>query len=186
MTAGFFFTVFALIFVAELPGKTTFATILLAARSHPFKVFLGACAAFALHVAIAVAAGRLLARMPAQALQSCVGTIFVALAYVLWREGSKDEKLHVASSGGFQSAFALVFIAQWGDPSQLATAALAARYSPREVALPATLAFWTIAALASAVGHRAKRIPAKLLHRAAAVVFLLLGLFLLARSSSVG
>jgi len=102
---------------------------------------------------------------------------------VLWREGSRTEPLP-ARAGGFAGAFALVFVAQWGDPSQLATAALAARYSAAAVFAPATLAFWSIAGLASALGRHSKaRVPAKLLHRAAAAVFAALGLILLTRAA---
>src|SRR5581483_3536739 len=116
-------------------GKTTFATILLAARSHPWKVFAGACAAFLVHVAIAVAAGGLLTRLPARPLQAAIGALFVALAVVLWRQGSRPMEADV-KDGGFLKSFTLVFIAQWGDPSQLVTAALAAKYSAQAVFLP--------------------------------------------------
>ena len=48
------------VFLAELPDKTMFATVVLVARYHrPWSVWLGAGTAFALHVIVAVAAGRL-------------------------------------------------------------------------------------------------------------------------------
>ena len=53
-------TVFALLFPAELPDKTALASLILGSRYRPGFVFAGAAAAFALHVAFAVAVGSLL------------------------------------------------------------------------------------------------------------------------------
>src|SRR5438045_3429256 len=117
---------FALVFVAELPGKTTFATLLMAARGEPWPVFLGAAGAFVLHTAIAVSAGAFLSGLPARPLQLAVGALFLVLAVLLWREEASG--LEKNTPRGAASAFGLIFVAQWGDPSQLATAALAAKY----------------------------------------------------------
>src|SRR5206468_9737499 len=57
MDLGALATAFALIFVAELPDKTAYTVLLLAARSKALPVLLGAWAAFVAQVAIAFAAG---------------------------------------------------------------------------------------------------------------------------------
>ena len=41
-----FLSTLALIFVAELPDKTAFATLLLATRKHPLPIFIGVAMAF--------------------------------------------------------------------------------------------------------------------------------------------
>ena len=56
--------VFALIFVAELPDKTMIATLIMGSRYRPVLVWVGAAAAFAVHVTVAVLLGRLLAAPP--------------------------------------------------------------------------------------------------------------------------
>ena len=49
--------VFPVIFVGELPDKTMFASLVLSTRGRPRSVRLGAAAAFAVHVVIAVTVG---------------------------------------------------------------------------------------------------------------------------------
>src|SRR6202451_3974150 len=53
-------TVFAVTFVAELPDKSLFASLVLGTRYRPGHVWLGVAAAFALHVTLSVVAGGLL------------------------------------------------------------------------------------------------------------------------------
>src|ERR1700735_5645322 len=50
-------TVFAVTFVSELPDKSMFATLVLGTRSRGGHVWLGAAAAFAVHVTLSVRAG---------------------------------------------------------------------------------------------------------------------------------
>jgi putative Ca2+/H+ antiporter (TMEM165/GDT1 family) len=54
---------FVLIFVAELPDKTAFATLLLATRKHSLAVFIGVAMAFVIQ---SVVARPILQRVPDQ------------------------------------------------------------------------------------------------------------------------
>src|SRR2546422_10952725 len=55
----------------------------------------------------------------------------------------------------FVTAFSVVFVAEWGDLTQLATAALQARYQqPLIVFVAATLALWAVIALCVLLGNR--------------------------------
>jgi putative Ca2+/H+ antiporter (TMEM165/GDT1 family) len=75
----------------------------------------------------------------------------------------------------------VVFLAEWGDLTQLATAALAARYrAPVTVFAGATCALWAVTAIAVFVGHRAgKLLDPDLIQKIAAVIFAGLGVCLL-------
>jgi putative Ca2+/H+ antiporter (TMEM165/GDT1 family) len=57
------------------------------------------------------------------------------------------------------TAFVVIFVAEWGDITQILTANLAAHYhSPLSVALGAVLALWCVAALAVASGQSLLRL----------------------------
>jgi putative Ca2+/H+ antiporter (TMEM165/GDT1 family) len=147
------------IFIGELPDKTMFASLILATKGRPRQVWLGASAAFAAHVAIAVTVGvALFALLPKQAVDAVVAAMFLFGALYAWRESRKSEG-HVeprqtSRHGAILTAFAVIFLAEWGDLTQILTANLAARYhAPLSVAVGSVLALWAVAALAVAGGQ---------------------------------
>jgi len=153
--------VFPVIFVGELPDKTMFASLVLASRGKPRAVWLGAAAAFAVHVVIAVTIGVALFRaLPQRAVDAVVAVLFAAgAAYAFWEaRGHEDEVALVEREAATHAqmvttAFAVVFIAEWGDLTQILTANLAAHYQAGlSVAVGAILALWAVAALAVTAG----------------------------------
>jgi putative Ca2+/H+ antiporter (TMEM165/GDT1 family) len=80
-------TVFILIFVTELPDKTTVASLVLGARYPASWVFSGVAAGFLAHVVIAVAAGSLLTLLPRRPVEALVSLLFLAGAVMLWQHG---------------------------------------------------------------------------------------------------
>ncbi|HEX4446651.1 MAG TPA: TMEM165/GDT1 family protein [Polyangiaceae bacterium] len=183
-----FFSVFGLIFVAELPDKTALAALVLATRQKPLPVFLGAAGALGVQSVVAVAAGQLISLLPARPVHIFAGILFVVSAVVMWvrhDEASAESEDGKPAAGFFRatwSAFLVVFIAEWGDLTQLATGAMAARYkSPFIVFSAATLALWAVAGLAVVIGHRAgKLLDPELTKKIAAVAFAGLGIALIA------
>ena len=191
-----FVTVFGVIFIAELPDKTAVATLVLATRHRALPVFAGTALALIIQSLIAVAAGGALALLPPRPVHIAAGVLFLASAVSMWR--SKDEALAELEAGAgepvdagasgepaepsfrsaFFKAFAIVFLAELGDLTQLGTAALAARFrSPLTVFAGSALALCSVSALAVFLGNRLSRLinPAHV-RRVAAVVFALLGL----------
>jgi Ca2+/H+ antiporter, TMEM165/GDT1 family len=178
---------YALICVAELPGKTTFASFLMASRARPWPVFVGAAAAFTVHTGIAVAAGSVIGLLPARVVQVAVGLLFLGLAVVMWREAPAEApEGKIPGPARFAStaaaAFGVIFVAQWGDPTQLATAAMAARSAASgTVFIAATFGLWTVSGLAVLAGHFSKgKIDPRALNKVSAVIFAAVGLALLA------
>ncbi len=158
--------VFPVIFLGELPDKTMFASLVLSTRGRPVMVWLGAAAAFAVHVAIAVTIGAaLFAILPHRAVDAAVAVIFLLGAGLAVREARherkhEDREEHLVESQALGhrraalTAFLVIFIAEWGDLTQVLTVNLAARlHSPLAVAIGAVLAMWAVAALA-VVGGR--------------------------------
>jgi putative Ca2+/H+ antiporter (TMEM165/GDT1 family) len=185
--SGLFASVFALIFLAELPDKTACATCLLAACRRPAAVFLGVAGAFVVQSAVAVSCGSVLSRLPAHVVRIGAGLFFLAAAVWMWVR--REEELG-AAGGSHESfgrviwtSFVVIFIAEWGDLTQLTTAALAAQHGrPLTVFFAATSALWAVSALAVIAGHKARNhLHSRHLHKGAAVVFALVGLLCLVK-----
>jgi len=71
-------TAFVLMFLAELPDKSMFASLVLATRYRAAWVWTGVAAAFAVHMGIAVSAGQLLTLLPHRAVAAVVAALFLA------------------------------------------------------------------------------------------------------------
>lgn len=173
-------TAFALIFLAELPDKTMFASLAMGMRMRPLFVWIGTTTAFAVHVAIAVAAGRLLALLPGRVVALVSAALFAFGAVVLWRGSNEERDSDSEAAGGpgrsrsfwpvVATAFTAVFISEWGDLTQITTANLAARHDALSTALGAVLALSAVSALALLVGRvLAKRAPLHVVQRVGAV-----------------
>ncbi|MFT4084045.1 MAG: TMEM165/GDT1 family protein [Nocardioides sp.] len=181
---------FGLIFVSELPDKTAIASLVLGTRFPWRWVFAGVAAAFAVHVVVAVAAGSVLTLLPRRPLDGVVAVLFALGAYLVWREGREDdqdggEELEeeaeaVPASAGFWKVaslgFGTIFIAEWGDLTQIMTANLAAKHDdPLSVGLGAVLGLWAVALLAILGGKTLLRVlPMRWITRVAALVMLVL------------
>jgi putative Ca2+/H+ antiporter (TMEM165/GDT1 family) len=169
---------FALVFPAELPDKTTLASLVLATRYRPLPVWLGAVAAFAAQCAIAVTAGRLLGLLPHRATAGIAAVLFAAGAFLAVRPHGDDEE--VAETAATRSAArialtsaSVLFLAEFGDFTQLATASLASRYDATlSVFLGAWLALCTVSGLAVVAGRGLLRVvPLRAVRLAAGCLF---------------
>ena len=167
MQLGVIVAVFPIIFLGELPDKTMFASLVMSTRGRPFLVWLGAAAAFAVHVVIAVTIGvALFHLLPHRVLEAFVASMFFAGAILALREAAtqrKDEEIvdrEVASHRRIAAtAFIVIFLAEWGDLTQILTANLAADYhDPLSVGVGALLALWAVAGLAVLGGQSLLRV----------------------------
>ena len=139
--------VFPVIFLGELPDKTMFASLVLASRGRPLAVWVGAAGAFLVHVVIAVTIGvGLFHLLPHRAVEVVVATMFLVGAVLAFREAFRVEdaaEAEVDATSGriITTAFIVIFLAEWGDLTQILTANLAAHYhSAISVAIGSVLA----------------------------------------------
>jgi putative Ca2+/H+ antiporter (TMEM165/GDT1 family) len=183
-----FLLVFGVVFIAELPDKSMFASLALSTRFRKSYVWLGAASAFLVHVIIAVTAGHFLTLLPRHFLELIVGVLFLLGAGLLLfgkDEDESQEKVKLAhedtgrSSRNFWkayiTAFTVVFLGEWGDITQIVTANYAAKYHDIwSVALGAVLGLWTVAAVGIFIGSKLlERIPARIVQRATSIILLL-------------
>lgn len=176
--------VFGVVFLAELPDKTALAGLVLGTRYRASYVFAGVAAAFAVHVALAVAAGSVLTLLPQQIVHAITGVLFLGgAAMLLFKKDEDEEEIRKPENQSFWkvsgAGFMLILVAEFGDLTQIMTANLAARYEdPLSVGLGAVLALWAVAGL-GIVGGKAlmKRVPLKLITQIAALLMLGLGVW---------
>jgi putative Ca2+/H+ antiporter (TMEM165/GDT1 family) len=181
---------FAVTFLAELPDKSMFASIVLGTRYRPLWVWTGAAAAFTLHMAVAVTAGQLLTLLPHRIVDGIVAVLFLAGGAYLWatsfRAPHRQEELDAARMGGSRNtfrrvagaAFTVIFLAEWGDITQLTAANLAARYNPFLVFAGATLGLWAVAAVAVNIGAKGlSRLPLAWVNRITGTILIALGIY---------
>ena len=184
MSFSLFATTFGIIFVAELPDKTALAALVLATRHRALPVFVGASLALSVQSVVAVAAGSLLTRLDHRYVQIGSAVMFLACAVLMWiRKPDEDEHEGKSHEGFFRplwTTFVVIFIAEWGDLTQIGTAALQARYASwPSILLGSIAALWAVTAVAVTVGNRAAKIlDPRVTQKVAAVVFLTVAIVL--------
>ena len=179
---------FGVVFLAELPDKSMIASLVLGTRFRPLYVWVGAAAAFAVHVVIAVAAGGALSLLPHRLVEGIVAVLFLAGAvYLLLSRESQEEESGLDESGNAIAeptfrrvaslSFAVIFVGEWGDITQIATANLAAKYhDPIGVGVGALLGLWTVVAIGVVAGSKlVERVPLALVRRITGVILAVLG-----------
>ena len=183
-------TAFLLIFPIELPDKTFIATLVLATRYKPLAVWIGVASAFAVQTVIAVILGDLIGRLPRTPVEIFAAMMFLVGGLVLIRGAGKADgeeaeighELEAKARPGVQglravgTSFLVLFVAEWGDLSQLLTAGLVVKYQDAvSVGLGAFLALATVSALAVVLGRTfLKRIRLATVRRIGESVCLLL------------
>lgn len=182
-------TAFVITFLAELPDKSMFASLVLGTRYRPAQVWAGAAGAFTVHMAIAVTAGQLLALAPQAVVRGVVAALFLAGSAYLWvssfRRGHHEDADAARLGGRAMSfwrvagmSFGLVFLAEWGDITQVTTANLAARYGALPVFIGATAGLWVVAGVAVSLGAKSlDMIPVRWIRRVTAAILLGFGVY---------
>ncbi|ARI51423.1 TMEM165/GDT1 family protein [Streptomyces griseobrunneus] len=171
-------TAFGLIFLAELPDKTMFASLAMGTRMRPLYVWFGTSSAFIVHVAIAVGAGSLIGLLPDWTVKLVSASLFAFGAFILLRGSTgDDDETEVKTVTGFwpvySTAFMAVFISEWGDLTQITTANLAASNGTWSTAIGSAAALMSVSALALLAGKFiASRVPLKTVQRIGGICML--------------
>jgi len=180
---------FGIIFIAELPDKTALAALILATKYRARDVIVGAWLAFLVQTFVGVAAGSVLSLLPTEPIRIASGVGFLVFSILAFRrkedEIEKEEEASVAGAKpnrpGWLVSFLVIFAAEWGDLTQLATAALVARNGhPLSIGLGAVLALWTVTLVAAFSGSQlGKFLQPKVLNRIGGVLFAAIGLYII-------
>lgn len=189
-----------LIFMSELGDKTFFIAALLAMRVGRMTSFLGSVFSLGFMTVISVALGRLFAQVPQFIDTSAPIGQYVGAALLVWfgvrsilsgleqhddgeelaeaesemQEAEKSGKMRgVTKLQQFWEVAALIFVAEWGDRSMMATIALAVHNHPVGVAVGATLGHALATVIAVVAGALAsKHISERMVSLVGGVLFL--------------
>ncbi|MBI1250798.1 MAG: UPF0016 domain-containing protein [Alphaproteobacteria bacterium] len=170
--------------IAEIGDKTQLLAIMLAARYRQvWPVIAGIFVATLANHALAALGGTLIARwLTPEVLRIALGVSFLAMA--AWALiPDKDEAVDTPAErfGAFAATAVAFFIVEIGDKTQIATAALAARFHAiAAVTAGTTLGMMIANVPAVLLGDRVLRmVPLRVMRIAAAIAFVVLGLIAL-------
>ena len=173
--------------LAEMGDKTQLLALILAARFRkPVPIILGILVATLLNHAGAGAIGHwVTALFGGEWLRWVLGASFLAMAFWIMIPDKLDDEEDGVSRccyGVFGTTLATFFLAEMGDKTQIATVALAAKYSSLFAVVAGTTIGMLIANVpAVLLGDKvASKVPMKVVHGIAALLFVLLGILTLA------
>ncbi len=169
--------------LAEIGDKTQLLSFILAAKYRkPWPIVLGILVATLVNHALAGVVGAWLMRaIGPDAMRWILGLGFIAMAaWMLVPDKIDEDEANAGAAarfGVFGTTVVAFFLAEMGDKTQIATVGLAAKYaSLTAVVAGTTLGMMLANAPAVFIGHRlAEKLPVRLVHVIAALIFALLG-----------
>ena len=172
---------FTLIALAEIGDKSQLVCMTLAARHRHWPVILGAAVAFVVLNTLAVLFGAGVSGwIPERVTAGLVAIFFGAFGIHALRTQEEDSSDKVVERPGhsiFFTTLLLIFVAEFGDKTQIAVAGLASSMTPFPVWLGATIALVLVSVLGVWFGRTVlQRFPLLWLHRLSGVIFVLFAL----------
>jgi putative Ca2+/H+ antiporter (TMEM165/GDT1 family) len=166
--------------LAEIGDKTQLLAFLLAARfRRPLPIVFGILVATIANHAFAAAVGALVSKLLGpDVMRWVLGLAFIGMAaWIMVPDDIDADDAAPARFGVFLTTVIAFFLAEMGDKTQVATVALAARYSSAVAVVAGTTLGMMLANVPAVYfGDRiAGRVPLKLVHGIAALIFLVLG-----------
>ncbi len=171
---------FVSIMLAEFGDKTMLAVLLLASKTRKhLLLWLGVMLAFLLVDGAAVVVGSVMPHMlPLRVLKIASGVLFVIGGTLILANRKEEEAEAGKAHNPFVWGFLMIFTAEWGDKTQIASGLFAARF-PALPVLAGVISGLGVLSAVSIFGGKflSKKIPAGVLQKAAAVIFILMGIY---------
>jgi putative Ca2+/H+ antiporter (TMEM165/GDT1 family) len=179
-----FFATYSAVFIAEIVGdKLLYTTGVLAARYRTLPIMFGMAVAFMLKMAVAVAVGEAISKLPPLLVAGLTAVSFIGIALAVWR---KDERRaaqkEVSAPKAAMVSFAAIFFSEWGDVGQITAAAMSAKFHvPVVVWMGAVGAMVTKGILAASIGAGVRgwiqeHVPPKVIRYCGVTALIVLGI----------
>jgi len=184
------FTSTAVVALAEIGDKTQLLAIVLATRfKRPIPIILGILVAtLANHFLAAFVGAQAAAFLEGDWFRYLIAASFIAMAaWTLIPDKLDDVEDKPARFGAFLTTVIAFFLVEMGDKTQLATVALSARFNDLVmVTLGTTLGMMLANVPAVLLGQELiRRVPLKVVRIIAALLFLVIGLWLVAQTARI-
>ena len=185
-----FFVSTLVVAIAEIGDKTQLLAIVLATRFRkPWPIIAGILVATLANHALAALAGRFLSGLlEGRPFRIAVALAFIAMAaWALIPDKEDEAKDRMPGAGVFLTTVVAFFLVEMGDKTQIATIALGARFhSVLPVMSGTTVGMLAANVPAVLLGNEVIRlVPLKTVRLIAALMFLAIGLWLLAQTAGL-
>jgi Ca2+/H+ antiporter, TMEM165/GDT1 family len=179
-----------LVALAEMGDRTQLLTILLATRyRRPLTIIAGVLVATLANHALAALAGFYVSSfLDAPWFRYLIGVSFIVMAaWVLIPDKESAEGEKTSSRGVFLTTVITFFIVEMGDKTQIATAALAARFASVWIVTAGTTTGMMLANIPAAYfgGAITKIVPLSVMRYVSAAIYAVLGVVSLAQTAGV-
>ena len=178
----------AAVAVAELGDKTQLSILLLSSKTERhLRLLLGVVSAFFIVDGIAVLVGSWLTNVVSVTLLRRIsGILFIAFGALMLREGFASGNSEMEGERGLRfndpllTGFTLIFLTEWGDKTQVASAVFATQYNAVMVLTGTMIALTSLTVAAIYLGKVvSSRIDRRLMSKLAGLIFIVMGISLL-------
>jgi putative Ca2+/H+ antiporter (TMEM165/GDT1 family) len=169
---------FVAVGLAEVGDKTQLSVLLLSSRTQEyFKLLMGVLMAFLIVDGLAILLGSwVTAFVPLSLLKLTSAAVFIAFGILILIKNNETAEEEASFKGAFVSGFSLIFVSEWGDKTQIASALFAAEYGAGLVLVGTMLALALLSIIAIYLGRLiSERVDRRFITRAAGVTFIIIG-----------
>lgn len=175
--------------LAEMGDKTQLSVLLLSSRTKKYaQLLLGVMLAFLIADGLAILIGAWLTNIiPVYIIKLVSGGVFVIFGILILIRNEEEAESDQSPRSAFVSGFSMVFLSEWGDKTQIASALFATEYNPWMVLIGVMTALAALSVTAIYLGRLfSGRMDRKVITKVAGVVFILIGLsFILSTASTI-
>jgi len=165
--------------LAEFGDKTQLSIFLLSSKTKKhLHLLLGVMLAFLIVDGVAVLIGSWIINIvPIRLLKILSGIIFIIFGMLILRDKEVKGKNRLYFRNSFLSGFALIFVTEWGDKTQIAAGIFATKYNPLMVLTGAMTALALLSITAIYLGRFiSNKVDKKVVTKIAGIVFILMGI----------
>jgi len=168
--------------LAEMGDKPQLSVFLLSSKTEKrLQLFLGVALAFLTVDGFGVALGSWITnKIPLSAMKAASGIMFLAFGVLTLKDWKIGEKPWMdsfnPSSKPFIGGYALIFMAEWGDKTQVASALFATRYEALMVLMSVMTALIILSGISIYLGKLVlEKVDRRLMKKASGIAFMMIG-----------